>query len=303
MAKEEKKKELTVSDLPGVGPSTAEKLAASGIDSLLAIAVCSIGVLTDEAGVSEAVARKMIQAARDMLDMGFETADTILEKRSLVKKIKVGSDSFNEMMGGGFETGAITEVTYDDLMRFSIDLDNNRTPKHTKIIKGSRMVDTQVVDSARVLYIGSELRPTVAKMADPFGNKAFIPVQHYAHSNTVMNGEIGTLDQFRIVVVPEMLHWAGKGAAVSSNAGYRSTNDKYDVFPMLCVGSESFTTIGFYDGGKGSKFRIFHKAPGKEMADLTNPYGEVGFMSIKWWYGTLILRPERLGLVKTVATI
>lgn len=108
MAKEQK--ELTVSDLPGVGPSTAEKLAAAGIDSLLAIAVCSIGVLTDEAGVSEAVARKMIQAARDMLDMGFETADTILEKRAEVTKIKTGSESFDEMMGGGFETGAITEL-------------------------------------------------------------------------------------------------------------------------------------------------------------------------------------------------
>lgn len=109
MAKE-KNKELGISDLPGVGPSTAEKLAAAGIDTLLAVAVCSIGVLTEEAGVSDGVARKMIQAARDMLEMGFETADTILEKRKLVNKIKVGSEAFDEVMGGGFETGAITEL-------------------------------------------------------------------------------------------------------------------------------------------------------------------------------------------------
>ena len=38
-----KEKELTVSDLPGVGPTTAEKLAAAGIDTLLAVAVSSIG--------------------------------------------------------------------------------------------------------------------------------------------------------------------------------------------------------------------------------------------------------------------
>ncbi len=104
------KKEYTISDLPGVGPSTAEKLSAAGIDTLLAIAVSSIGVLTEEAGVSDSVARKMIQAARDMLDMGFETGDTILEKRKTVNKIKTGSDSFDEIMGGGFETGAITEL-------------------------------------------------------------------------------------------------------------------------------------------------------------------------------------------------
>lgn len=104
------KKELTISDLPGVGPSTAEKLAAAGIDSLLAVAVSSIGVLVEEAGVSESVARKMIQAARDMLDMGFDTADTIMEKRAKVTKISTSSDSFDEVMGGGFETGAITEL-------------------------------------------------------------------------------------------------------------------------------------------------------------------------------------------------
>lgn len=109
MAKDKQDKQLTVSDLPGVGPSTAEKLAAAGIDTLLAVAVSSIGILTEEAGVSDSVARKMIQAARDMLDMGFETADTILEKRKLVTKIKTGSENFDEVMGGGFETGAISE--------------------------------------------------------------------------------------------------------------------------------------------------------------------------------------------------
>lgn len=104
------KKEITVSDLPGVGPSTVEKLAAAGIDTLLAVAVSSIGVLTNEAGVSDSVARKMIQAARDMMDMGFETADIILKKRDTILKIKTGSEGFDEVMGGGFESGAITEL-------------------------------------------------------------------------------------------------------------------------------------------------------------------------------------------------
>ena len=109
MAKE-KKIELTIADLPGVGPSTAEKLIVAGIDTLLAVAVTSIGILTDSAGVSDAVARKMIQGARDMLDMGFETADNVLEKRDNITKIKSGSESVDMMMGGGFESGAITEL-------------------------------------------------------------------------------------------------------------------------------------------------------------------------------------------------
>lgn len=194
-------------------------------------------------------------------------------------------------------------VDYNDLMRLSIDLDNNRCPKHTKIITGTRIVDTKVLPAARVMYIGSELLPTVRKMKDPFNNPAFIPVQQYAAAGDTLLGEAGSIDQFRLVVVPEMMHWAGAGATVTVNPGYRETNHKYDVYPMLVVGSEAFTTIGFQTDGKSVKFKITHKKPGPDSADRNDPYGETGFMSIKWYYGTLITRPERIALVKTVAEL
>lgn len=194
-------------------------------------------------------------------------------------------------------------VDYDDLMRLSITLDENRTPKQTKVIVGSRMIDTRTISAGRVLYIGSELIPLLRRMKDPFDNAAFIPVHQYADAGTILNGEIGTIDQFRLVVVPEMLHWAGVGADVTTNPGYRETGGKYDIYPMLCVGAESFTTIGFQTDGKTLKFKVTTKMPGEATADRTDPYGEMGFSSIKWYYGTLILRPERLALVKTVAPL
>lgn len=204
--------------------------------------------------------------------------------------------------------GTASLIDYDDLMRLSIDLDDNRTPKQTKIITGSRMIDTKVIHAARYMYIGSELIPLVKKMTDNFGNQAFIGVEHYANAGTVARGEIGTLGDFRLIVVPEMMHWAGAGAAATAaNEGYRTTdvggNEKYDIYPMLVVGDQSFTTIGFQTDGKTVKFSITHKKPGKETADRTDPYGETGFMSIKWYYGTMILRPERIALVKTVAEL
>ncbi|MCF7871978.1 DNA repair and recombination protein RadA [Candidatus Woesearchaeota archaeon] len=100
---------IKVTDLPGVGAATADKLSAAGYDDLLSIAVSSIGQLVDAAGVSEAVARKMIQSARENLNMGFQTGIEVLKRRDTVQKISTGSQSFDDMMGGGFETGAITE--------------------------------------------------------------------------------------------------------------------------------------------------------------------------------------------------
>ena len=198
--------------------------------------------------------------------------------------------------------GADDIVTYSDLMRLSIDLDNNRTPKHTKVITGSRMVDTKTIPSARVAYIGSELLPTFKAMKDLHDNAAFISVEKYAAGGTTLVGEVGSVDQFRLVVVPEMMKWAGAGVADAGNTCYE-TNGLCDVFPILVVGDESFTTIGFQTDGKSVKFKITHKAPGEATADRNDPYGETGFMSIKWYYGFMALRPERIALIKTAAKL
>jgi len=194
-------------------------------------------------------------------------------------------------------------VTYGDLMRLSIDLDNNRTPKSITQITGSRMVDTRTIPGARVAYIGSELLPTFKAMKDLHNNPAFISVEKYASAGNTVTGEVGAVDQLRLVVVPEMMKWAGAGADASANTTHYQTAGRFDVFPILVVGAESFTTIGFQTDGKSVKFKIFHKAPGEATADRNDPYGETGFTSIKWYYGFMALRPERIGLIKTAASM
>lgn len=190
-------------------------------------------------------------------------------------------------------------VKYEDFARLSVDLDNNLTPKATKIIAGSRMVDTRTLPSGRVAFVGSEVIQTARKMKDYHDDPAFISVEKYADSTNIMNGEVGTIDQFRLVVVPNMMYWAGKGAAVADDKAMHTTNGKADIFPILVVGSESFTTIGFQTSGKNAKFEIINKKPSSETANLHDPYGQRGFMSIQWYYGILITRPERIGLIKT----
>ena len=180
---------------------------------------------------------------------------------------------------------------YDDLMTLSIALDNNKTPRQTKMITGSRMTDTKTIMGGRVMYIGPDLIPLVRKMKGIDTGSAvgsgFISVEKYADAATILNGEIGSVDQFRIVVVPEMLTSEGGGAS------------GVDIYPMLVVGDGAFTTIGFQTDGKSLKFTTTHKKPGKETADVNDPYGEKGFYSIKWYYGFMALRPERLGIIWT----
>jgi len=102
-------KEKSLSDLPGVGPATIEKLETVGYKDLMSVAVATPGELIEATGMNQSAAKKMIATARESLEMGFESGTDILKKRELVMKLSTGSKAFNDLMDGGFETGAITE--------------------------------------------------------------------------------------------------------------------------------------------------------------------------------------------------
>ncbi len=100
----------SIEDLPGIGPKGAEKLRKAGYEDLMAIAAASAGELASVCEIGEATAEKIIAAARDKLDMGYKTAVEILQKRKEIGKITTGSKALDELLGGGVETQAITEM-------------------------------------------------------------------------------------------------------------------------------------------------------------------------------------------------
>ena len=103
-------KEYKLTDLPGIGPTVAAKLDAAGIYDLMSVAVMPPSELSEMAGIGEAVARKAIQAARDMMELGFQSGFEYAKKRELIGNITTGSKNFDELLGGkGIETKAITE--------------------------------------------------------------------------------------------------------------------------------------------------------------------------------------------------
>jgi len=109
--KKKENKEPTLIDLPGIGPAVAAKLESSGIFDLMSLAVSSPATISDASGVSPAVSRKAIQAARDLLDLGFQDGLEYAQKRSNTSHITTGSENLNELLGGrGIESRSITEA-------------------------------------------------------------------------------------------------------------------------------------------------------------------------------------------------
>ena len=200
-------------------------------------------------------------------------------------------------------------ITYNDLVKLNVTLDDNRCPKDTKALKGSQDTDIINIAAARYAFIGSELIPTLMRMKDYHGDKAFVPVEKYAkiengkYVNT-LHGEIGSVAGFRFVVVPEMMGYKGKGVVIASAVNGNTllnNGTKIDVYPMLVVGSGSFAKINFQSSGTtNDKFQIIVRKPGT-FANPEDPFEKIGYSSIQFWQGTMILRPEWIAKVLTAA--
>lgn len=103
--------EISIEELPGVGPATSEKLKDAGFSSIESIAVASPSELGSAADIGESTASKIIQAARQAANIGgFETGDVLFERRKDIGKISTGCTNFDLILGGGIESQSLTEI-------------------------------------------------------------------------------------------------------------------------------------------------------------------------------------------------
>lgn len=244
--------------------------------------------------------------SRELLNGAVELSETMLQIDLLTSAgVTLFAGSATQDSDITAEGAGAAVLSYGLLTRADRILTDNLTPKQTTIISGSKYTDTRTIQAARIMYGSPEAVAELMNLKDQFDKPAFVPLHQYADAGKALEGEVGSIGPFRIVEVPNMLHWAGAGAvATSSNPGYRTTvvngQERYDVYPLMVVGDEAFVTIGFQTDGKSMKFDITTKMPGKETASKSDPYGRTGFSSIQWYYGILVMRPERIGVIKLV---
>lgn len=208
----------------------------------------------------------------------------------------------SEVTGEGND---VSVLSWDMLEKLDAQLTKNRSDRNIKMLTGSMNTDTRTIASGRVMYVGPELVPAIKRIKDWNGERAFIPVEQYGSQTKPMNGEFGVVGNWHFIEVPEMAYYEGAGAtATNANKGYRVSNGKYNVYPCLTIGSDSFNTIDFgFTKNHGAKVNLYTKMPGREVANQLDPFGMEGFTSAQWYYGFFCRRPEWIGICKVVAPL
>ena len=113
------KKEIDIFDLesiPGIGPIGAKKLEADGITNYRDILVFGYIDIANVTGMERDLAEKVVDYCKKALEEIDDQwpsemrADELLEKRKTLDYISTGSPDIDELIGGGIEARAITEV-------------------------------------------------------------------------------------------------------------------------------------------------------------------------------------------------
>lgn len=102
---------MRLEDIKGVGEATANKLRKAGYTNIEALAVTPIKELQEKTGFEYKAAKKIIDGARELVGIRFVTAKELWEMQSGRLRVTTGSKALDELIGGGVETQAITELS------------------------------------------------------------------------------------------------------------------------------------------------------------------------------------------------
>eukprot|EP01097_Dermamoeba_algensis_P005803 TRINITY_DN3664_c0_g1_i1.p1 TRINITY_DN3664_c0_g1~~TRINITY_DN3664_c0_g1_i1.p1 ORF type:complete len:348 (-),score=66.81 TRINITY_DN3664_c0_g1_i1:79-1122(-) len=87
-----------------------QKLADNGFNTVESVAYATRRSLCAIKGISEAKAEKLQAEALKIIPMGFTTASEFSRNRQELIHVTTGSKELDKLLGGGIETGSITEI-------------------------------------------------------------------------------------------------------------------------------------------------------------------------------------------------
>lgn len=108
--------ELRLDSLDGVGPVTTKKLTDAGIHNIMDLLIRGPVDVADVTGMDKETAEKIVTKARQVLvEQGlitrdFVTATEIYKRRQDIGKISTATQCLDQLLDGGVETQALTEV-------------------------------------------------------------------------------------------------------------------------------------------------------------------------------------------------
>jgi DNA repair protein RAD51 len=101
---------ISILEKQGISAGDIKKLQEEGFNTVESIAFATKKTIAAVRGISDAKADKIMAAATQLVPMGFASANDFNQIRKEIIFISTGSTELDKLLGGGIETGSLTEI-------------------------------------------------------------------------------------------------------------------------------------------------------------------------------------------------
>jgi N4-gp56 family major capsid protein len=213
-----------------------------------------------------------------------------------VIRINVLKAGTNVFYANGVASRALVNSppTRGDFRRIVRAFKRAKAQKISKIIAATQNISTQPVEEAYFAMGHTDLD------SDIRGISGFLPVAQYANSGKALPGEVGSIEECRIILTPLFEPWEAAGVAgtayLSSGAAV-SAATACDVYPLIFVAKDAYGIVPLQ--GKNS-IEMGMINPGTPTKD--DQHGLRGFVSWCSWQACARLNESWIARLECAAT-
>lgn len=183
----------------------------------------------------------------------------------------------NVVYANGANRGAVnTVLTLTKQRAVTRVLAAQKALKITRMVKSGPEYGVSAVEAAYVAVGHTDLDSEIRNLA------GFVPVAKYGQRTPISEHEIGTVEQVRYILSPDLAPFTDAGGAKGAMVSTSGTNA--DVYPILFFGQDAFAQVPLKGEEAITPMVLQPGTPSK-----SDPMGQRGYVSWKAWYAAVIL--------------
>jgi N4-gp56 family major capsid protein len=248
-----------------------------------------VTAVVEQYGVLYSITDKTFDLYEDDVagDMKKQIGETIGLIREMIcyGALKAGT---NKYYSGGTNRGTVDQSLTLNLVRKVVKgLQSNHAKRITGILDSSGNYGVSSVEAAYVVYCSTDMAPAIRDLP------GFVPVADYGNRKVISEGEIGTVEEFRFVLSPELAPYIDSGAAVGATGLYSTTGTLIDVYPVIVAGEEAWGNVMLRGVDAVNPTWV---PPGQK--DKSDPLGQRGYAGAQFYYDSLILNQGWMAVIE-----
>ena len=189
--------------------------------------------------------------------------------------------------------GGTTRATTDEaislgvLRRMARTLLANHAGKKSKIIAAGPAYDTSAIEEAFLVFVHTDAAADVRDLP------GFVPVSKYAGFKPISPKEIGSCEEFRFILSPELASYADAGGANTALYATTSSASNIDVYPFIVCGEDAVFDIAL----KGADSFNLSVIPTSQK-DKNDILGQRGYVGASFWSAVLVANNGFMGVIE-----